>query len=56
MQSHVPGGTGITAYLKNGGTLEKAANIANHSSTRTTQQYDRRDDDVNLDEIERILI
>ena len=48
--------TGITAYLKNGGTLEKAANIANHSSTRTTQLYDRRSDDVNLDEIERILI
>ncbi|WP_236772614.1 MULTISPECIES: hypothetical protein [Rhizobium/Agrobacterium group] len=41
---------------KNGGTLEKAANIANHSSTRTTQLYDRRSDDVSLDEIERILI
>jgi integrase len=29
--------TGITAYLKNGGTLEKAASMANHTSTRTTQ-------------------
>jgi integrase len=29
--------TGITAYLKNGGTLEKAAAMANHSSTRATQ-------------------
>jgi integrase len=29
--------TGITAYLKNGGTLEKAAAMANHASTRTTQ-------------------
>jgi site-specific recombinase XerD len=48
--------TGITAYLKNGGTLEKAANMANHSSTRTTQLYDRRSDDVSLDEVERILI
>ncbi len=48
--------TGITAYLKNGGTLEKAANMANHSSTRTTQLYDRRNDDVSLDEVERILI
>ncbi|WP_234893718.1 tyrosine-type recombinase/integrase [Agrobacterium vitis] len=28
--------TGITAYLKNGGTLENAAAMANHSSTRTT--------------------
>jgi site-specific recombinase XerD len=27
--------TGITAYLKNGGTLEKAASMANHASTRT---------------------
>lgn len=48
--------TGITAYLKNGGTLEKAAAMANHSSTRTTQLYDRRHDDINLDEVERVLI
>jgi len=34
--------TGITAYLKNGATLEKAAAMANHASTRTTQLYDRR--------------
>ena len=32
--------TGITAYLKNGGTLENAAAMANHASTRTTQLYD----------------
>jgi len=48
--------TGITAYLKNGGTLEKAAVMANPASTRTTQLYDRRSDDVSLDEVERILI
>lgn len=54
--NHTFRATGITAYLKNGGTLEKAACIANHASTRTTQLYDRRCDDVNLDEIERILI
>ena len=47
--------TGITAYLKNGGTLEKAA-MANHASTRTTQLYDRRRDEVSLDEVERIAI
>jgi integrase/recombinase XerC len=29
--------TGITACLKNGGALEKAAQMANHASTRTTQ-------------------
>ena len=38
------------------GTLEKAAMIANHASTRTTQLYDRRNDEVSLDEVERILI
>ena len=48
--------TGITAYLKNGGTLERAATMANHASTRTTQLYDRRSDDVALDEVERVLI
>lgn len=29
--------TGITEYLRNGGTIEKAAQIAAHESTRTTQ-------------------
>jgi len=48
--------TGITAYLKNGRTLEKAAAMANHASTRTTQLYDRRRDEVSLDEVERIAI
>ena len=48
--------TGITAYLKNGGTLEKAAAMANHASTRTTQLYDRRRDEMSLDEMERIMI
>ncbi len=48
--------TGITAYLKNGGTLERAAAMANHASTRTTQLYDRRDDAFTLDEVERVLI
>ena len=48
--------TGITAYLKNGGTLEKAAAMANHACTRTTQLYDRRRDEVSLDEVERIVI
>ena len=54
--NHTFRATGITAYLKNGGTLEKAAVMANHSSTRTTQLYDRRRDDVTLDEVERVLI
>jgi site-specific recombinase XerD len=54
--NHTFRATGITAYLTNGGTLEKAAVMANHASTRTTQLYDRRRDDVSLDEVERILI
>lgn len=30
--------------------------MANHASTRTTQLYDRRPDDVTLDEVERVMI
>ena len=47
-------GTGITNYLSNGGTIETAAKLAGHSSTRTTQLYDRRHAEVALAEIERI--
>ena len=54
--NHTFRATGITAYLKNGGTLERAAAMANHASTRTTQLYDRRHDEMSLDEVERILI
>jgi hypothetical protein len=32
----------MTACLKNGGTLERAATMANHTSTRTTELYDAR--------------
>ena len=48
--------TGITEYLKNGGKLEIAQQMANHESARTTGLYDRRSDQVNLDEVERIVI
>ena len=54
--NHTFRATGITAYLKNGGALETAAAMANHSSTRTTQLYDRRQDQITLDEIERVRI
>jgi hypothetical protein len=46
----------ITAYLKNGGTLEKAAAMANHASTRTTRSYDGRRDELRIDEVERMVI
>jgi integrase/recombinase XerD len=48
--------TGITAYLKNKGTLEAAQQIANHESPRTTKLYDRRQDEISLDEVEKISI
>lgn len=48
--------TGITQYLKGGGRLEVAQQMANHESARTTGLYDRRGDEVSLDEVERIVI
>jgi integrase/recombinase XerD len=54
-QSHFRA-TGITAYLKNNGTLEAAQQIANHESPRTTKLYDRRDEEISLDEVEKISI
>lgn len=48
--------TGITQYLKGGGKLEIAQQMANHESARTTGLYDRRNDLVSLDEVERIAI
>jgi integrase len=54
--NHTFRATSGTAYLKNGGTLERAAQMANHASTRTTQLYDRRAEEVTLDEVERILV
>ena len=48
--------TGITEYLTNGGKLEIAQQMANHESARTTGLYDRRNDQVSLDEVERIVI
>jgi site-specific recombinase XerD len=50
--NHTFRATGVTAYLKNGGTLENAALMANHASTRTTQLYE----EVTLDEVEGVLI
>jgi hypothetical protein len=44
---------GITAYLENGGSLERAQSMANHASTRTAQLYDRRSDKATLDDVER---
>jgi hypothetical protein len=40
-------------YLKNGGRLAVAQQMAAHESTQTTGLYDRRSDEVSLDEVER---
>ena len=54
--NHTFRATGITQYLRNGGRRELAQQMAAHESPRTTALYDRRDDDVAVDEVERILI
>jgi integrase/recombinase XerD len=48
--------TGITAFRKNGGSIEHAQQIANHATPQTTRLYDRSGDEITLDEIERIVI
>lgn len=54
--NHTFRATGITAYLEAGGTIEKAQQIAAHESPKTTKLYDRTEDQISLDEIERISI
>jgi integrase len=53
---HTLRATGITAYLRNSGKPEIAQYIANHESPRTRKLYDRRQDEISLDEVERIAI
>jgi integrase/recombinase XerD len=53
---HTLRATGATDYLKNGGRVEVAQRMAGHSNAKTTGLYDRRNDEVNLDEVERIGI
>ena len=55
--NHTFRGTGITAYLENPeGRLENAQQMAAHSDPKTTRLYDRRSDEVSMDEVERIGI
>lgn len=54
--NHTFRATGITTYLRNDGKLEHAQTMANHSSPRTTKLYDRREEEITLDEVERIAI
>jgi integrase/recombinase XerD len=54
--NHTFRATGITAYLDNGGSLENAQSMAAHESPRTTKLYDRTEDHITLDEVEKIGI
>ena len=54
--NHTFRGTGITTYLRNGGDRSKAAQIAGHASEKTTALYDRRNQEVERSEIERVII
>jgi integrase/recombinase XerD len=48
--------TGITTYMQNGGVLEHAQQIAAHKSPRTTKPIRSYQDEISLDEVERIRI
>jgi site-specific recombinase XerD len=51
---HTFRGSGITAYLANGGKLEVAQHIAGHSDASTTKLYDRLRELIDQEEIEKI--
>nr|WP_272505805.1 tyrosine-type recombinase/integrase [Salinibacter ruber] len=53
---HTFRGTGITAYLENDGKLEVAQYIAGHADASTTKLYDRRQELVSQEEVEKIGI
>lgn len=47
---------GITSYLKNGGSLENAQYMAAHSNPSTTKLYDRNQEELTVDEVEKIKL
>ena len=47
---------GITVYLQNGGEVETAQEMAAHGSIATARLYDRRNEEISLEEVERIRI
>jgi len=53
---HTFRGTGITAYLENGGKLEVAQHLAGHADGSTTKLYDRRREIVSKEEVKKIGI
>jgi len=47
---------GITDYMDNGGDITIAQRMAGHEDISTTRLYDRRNDDIDFGEIERVGI
>jgi len=47
---------GLADYMENGGDITIAQRMAGHANIKTTQVYDRRDDEVSFSEIERVGI
>jgi len=47
---------GLTDFLLNGGEITTAQRMAGHANIRTTQTYDRREDEFSFSEIERVGI
>ena len=41
---------------ENGGLLENAQNMAAHEFPRTTKLYDRTEDQITIEEVEKIVI
>ena len=56
LSCHTFRASGITNYRANGGSLEHAQQIAAHASARTTKLYDRSEDLLTIEEIQRIDI
>jgi site-specific recombinase XerD len=54
--NHTFRGPEITAYLANGGELAQTRSIAAHESPRTTKLYDRTQERLTQDEVERIRL
>jgi len=54
--NHTFRASGITNYLRNGGSRDTAQRIAAHEDIRTTALYDRRDEAVARIEIEKITL
>jgi hypothetical protein len=48
--------TGVTAYLETAARSKRRRPMAAHESPRTTKLYDRKGDEIALDEVERITI